>query len=421
MTGTAHPQRNAGVSPARVIDDLRELMRRTGDEHGAQRVAFTPTWREARAFLTEQLAEIGIEPQQDQVGNLWATLPGASADALLIGGHLDSVPNGGWLDGALNIMAGLEIVRRLAAIPERPITVELVDWADEEGARFAGRSTFGSGVAAGIWDPLELADLTDADGITLRDATAAFGIDLASARESQQRLAGARAYLELHIEQGPVLEDLGLPLAAVTGTIGVERHTLTVTGQAAHAGATAMDRRRDAFLAAARLALNVRSTAKAEGGFGTCGQVALVPGIPTAVAGRATMSVDLRHESQAVLSRMLASATSAADRIRAEEQVDAEWAPSFQVPATSFHPELVALARECVTAFTGDAHEMPSATLHDATRVAQSGIPTAMVFVQSLGGLSHAKEEDTRVEHLELAIRALDSLVDRTIEWVVSR
>src|SRR3954464_11767060 len=197
------------LDPARTVAELRELQELTGDENGAQRVAWTETWERARAWLRDRCAFAGEEI--DEAGNQWFTLAGESDRALLIGGHIDSVPNGGWLDGCLNVMAGVEVLRRIAEEGTPPMTVRLVNWADEEGARF-GRSLFGSSAAAGsMSDQDELRERRDADGISLPDALAANGVGLDRAVEARAQLDSAAAYLELHIEQGPVLEGLGLP------------------------------------------------------------------------------------------------------------------------------------------------------------------------------------------------------------------
>src|SRR3989440_8321839 len=250
------------LSPSRTVADLRELQELTGDENGAQRVAWTDTWQRAREWLRGKLDGVGAEETIDAAGNQWSTLAGYSERALLIGGHIDSVPNGGWLDGALNVMAGAEVLRRLAEAGEPAVTVRLVNWADEEGARF-GRSLFGSSAAAGsMADQEELRQRRDADGVALPDAIARFDVDLDSAAGARGELENAAAYLELHIEQGPVLESLDLPLGVVLGTFGVERHQVTFRGQAAHAGSTPMDKRRDALAGAARLELEIREIAK---------------------------------------------------------------------------------------------------------------------------------------------------------------
>src|SRR3954452_9178318 len=226
------------LDPKRTVQELRELQELTGDADGAQRVAWTGTWERARQFLRERVAETGATEEIDAAGNQWFTLPGASEKALLIGGHMDSVPNGGWLDGCLNVVAGVEVLRRIAEDGTPPLTVRLVSWADEEGARF-GRSLFGSSAEAGsMADEDELRAKVDADGIALPDAVSQHGVDLDRALEARAQLENAAAYLELHIEQGPVLESMDLPLGVVLGTFGVERHLVTFRGQAAHAGST---------------------------------------------------------------------------------------------------------------------------------------------------------------------------------------
>src|SRR5438445_4737277 len=184
----------------------------------------------------------------DEAGNLWATLRGQAENALLIGGHMDSVPNGGWLDGCLNVLAGVETLRRINAQynGKPPITVRLVDWADEEGARF-GKSLFGSSACSGNLNMDEARELMDKQNIRLPDALKEVGVDFERVKESGKELTTAAAYLELHIEQGPVLLDLDLPLGAVLGTFGVERHAITFHGHAAHSGSTPINRCKAAF------------------------------------------------------------------------------------------------------------------------------------------------------------------------------
>ncbi|MBA3843646.1 MAG: hydantoinase/carbamoylase family amidase, partial [Actinobacteria bacterium] len=285
------------LDPARVVADLQELKELTGDADGAQRVAWTDTWQRARQFLREQVQGTGAVEQIDEAGNQWFTLAGASERTLIIGGHLDSVPNGGWLDGCLNVLAGVEVLRRIAAEGEPPVTIRLVSWADEEGARF-GRSLFGSSAAAGsMRDQDELRSLTDRDGVALPDALHAYDVELDGALAARAQLEHAAAYLELHIEQGPVLESLDLPLGVVLGTFGVERSRFTWRGQAAHAGSTPMDKRRDALAGAAKLALAIRDIAAEVGGGAVCtsGGVVTRPGIVTSVVETAEQLLDQRH------------------------------------------------------------------------------------------------------------------------------
>jgi N-carbamoyl-L-amino-acid hydrolase len=274
---------HAVLDPARTVAELRELRELTGDDDGAQRVAWSETWARAREWLRGKLDGLPVEEEVDEAANQWFTLRGAADRAVLIGGHIDSVPNGGWLDGCLNVLAGVEVLRRIAADGRPPVTVRLVNWADEEGARF-GRSLFGSSAAAGsMADQDELRGRHDSEGRVLPDVVGEHGVDLDRATDARRQLEGAAAYLELHIEQGPVLESLDLPLGVVLGTFGVERHQVTFRGQAAHAGSTPMDKRRDALAGAARLELEIREIAKrtGEGAVCTMGGVVTRHGIVT--------------------------------------------------------------------------------------------------------------------------------------------
>lgn len=409
------------LDPGRTVAELRELRELTGDQDGAQRVAWTDTWALARRFLRARLAELPVSVEQDEAGNLWATLRGQSERELLIGGHLDSVPGGGWLDGCLNTLAGLEVLRRIHADGEPPVTVRLVDWADEEGARF-GRSLFGSSAAAGTLEPELVKDLTDRDGIRLQDAAAAHGVDVFRAGEARRGLRNAAAYLELHIEQGPVLERLGLPLGVVLGTKGVERHAIRFVGEAAHSGATPMDARRDALGAAAKLALEVREIARRRpDAVCTVGRVTTEPGIVTAVVGRCDLTLDQRDLDADTLADMLREAREASERFARDENVDVRWSRLWQIEPIPFHPDLIRLAEQAVAEVAGVAHRLPSGPLHDAAEVARAGVPTAMLFVQSLRGISHNKIEDTRTDHLELSVRALDRLATRTTDWILAQ
>src|SRR6266853_3280662 len=337
-------------NPQRTIAELKELRALTGDANGAQRVAFTPVWAKARAWLREKVAQLPVEIHTDAAGNFWATLRGASEKSLLIGGHIDSVPNGGWLDGCLNTLAGLEIVRRIHAQFEGrpPVTVRLVDWADEEGARF-GKSLFGSSACSGNLDMDEARGLVDRDGVRLPAALRAHGIEFEKVKQAGCELANAAAYLELHIEQGPVLLDLDLPLGAVLGTFGVERHAITFRGQAAHSGSTPMNRRRDAFLAAAKMSPEIYRIAERSGqGVCTIGSCTTKPGIVTSVVEECRITLDQRHLDSAALARMLADARVASERFATEGNVEAVWDRLWQIAPRPFHDELIALCDEAI-------------------------------------------------------------------------
>jgi hydantoinase/carbamoylase family amidase len=406
------------LEPSRTVAELKELRELTGDENGAQRVAWTETWEQARAWLRAKVAATGAVEEIDEAGNQWFTLPGASERELVLGGHIDSVPNGGWLDGCLNVLAALEVLRRLAEEGIPPLTVRVVNWADEEGARF-GRSLFGSSAAGGSMDDQdELRRRRDADGIALPDALAEHGVELDRALEARSRLANAAAYLELHIEQGPVLESLDLPLGVVLGTFGVERHLVTWRGQAAHSGSTPMDQRRDALAGAAKLALEIRPIAAEVGDGAVCtsGGVVCKPGIVTSVVETAEQLLDQRHLDPDKLARLLELAQEASERFAAEEEIEVEWQRLWGIEPIPFDDRLIGLAEESIREVSGSSHRLPSGPLHDAAEVARAGIPTVMLFVQSLRGLSHTRLEDTKEEHLELAVRALDRLTTKALE-----
>jgi N-carbamoyl-L-amino-acid hydrolase len=408
------------LDPATTVAELKELRELTGDDAGAQRVAWTETWERARAWLRDKVEPTGAEHEIDAAGNQWFTLRGESERTVLIGGHMDSVPNGGWLDGCLNVLAGVEVLRRIAEEGTPPVTVRLVDWADEEGARF-GRSLFGSSAAAGsMADQDELRALRDADGTSLPDALAAHGVDLDRALEARSQLDTAAAYLELHIEQGPVLESLDLPLGVVLGTFGVERHRITWRGQAAHAGSTPMAERRDALAGAAKLALAIRDVAARVGDGAVCtsGGVVCRPGIVTSVVETAEQLLDQRHLDASKLAELLTQAKEASERFANEERIDVEWERIWAIEPILFDNTLVRFAEEAILEVTPTAHRLPSGPLHDAAEVARAGVPTVMLFVQSLRGLSHTRLEDTKEEHLELSVAALDGLARRTIDWV---
>ncbi|WP_263409676.1 Zn-dependent hydrolase [Terriglobus tenax] len=410
------------IDPKRMVADLNELRALTGDSNGAQRVAWTPVWLKAREWFYGKLKSLPVTQHLDAAGNNWVTLKGRSEKALVLGSHLDSVPNGGWLDGCLGVLCGLEVLRALSEDHDGnpPFTVKLVDWADEEGARF-GRSLFGSSAFAGTQSIEADRVRTDRDGVTLEAALRQCGVEVEKVGDASVERANLAAYLELHIEQGPVLERLGLPLGVVLGTKGVERHAMTFHGQEAHSGSTPMGDRRDALAAAAKLALEIRSIAgKHPDAVCTMGSVKTFPGIVTAVVGRCEATLDQRDLDAGVLAQMYAEAKSASERFAAEEKCTVEWSRIWSIEPIPFHPELVNLCDEAVREVAGTSHRLPSGPLHDAAEVARLGIPTVMMFVQSLHGISHNKIEDTKVEHLELACLAFDRLARKTLAWMAS-
>ena len=266
--------------------------------------------------------------------------------------------------------------------------------------------------------PDDVRDLTDKDGVRLADAARAHGVEMHLALEARFELQKAKAYLELHIEQGPVLESLGLPMGVVLGTFGVERHRITFTGQAAHSGSTPMAHRKDALAGVSRLHQAVREIAVKHGGVCTVGSVKTAPGIVTAVVGEAVMTLDQRHLDAAKLAAMYADAKAASEAIAEEEKIEVAWKPIWRIRPFPFHPKLIELGDAAVREVCGTSHRLPSGPLHDAAEVCRAGVPTVMLFVQSLHGISHNKIEDTKEEHLLLSVAALDRLTDQTIAWI---
>lgn len=411
------------INPKKVLRNLDELQALTANEAGAQRVAWTPMWLKARAWFEEKLKGLPVEHHFDAAGNRWVKLRGHSEKALVLGSHLDSVPNGGWLDGCLGVLAGLEILTGFAMKyrGKPPCTIRLVDWADEEGARF-GRSLFGSSAFAGTHTIEADRVRTDRDGITLEAALRTCGVEVARIGEASSERKNLAAYLELHIEQGPILEKLGKPLGVVQGTKGVERWSISFHGQEAHSGSTPMQARRDALAAAAKLALEIRPIArKHPQSVATMGSVKTFPGIVTAVVGRCEATLDMRDLDAQVLAGMLREAKEVSERFAKEEGCTVEWSKIWSIEPIPFHPGLIKLCEQAVVEAAGTSEQLPSGPLHDAAEVARLGVPTVMMFVQSLNGLSHNRAEDTDRRHLEQAVTAFSRLAEKTMEWIQSK
>jgi hydantoinase/carbamoylase family amidase len=397
----------------RVLADLRELADLTGGPGGARRVAWTDEWAKARDFLRSRLDELPVEVSMDQAGNIWADLPGEADGFVIVGSHVDSVPAGGWLDGALGIFTAVEALRQQADGGRPAVGLRLVDWADEEGARF-GRSLFGSSACAGTLEIDQVRGLRDRDGERLEDVVARYDVELDRVHESGERLRGARAYIEAHIEQGPVLESRGEPAATVLGTFGVERHEAVFTGQTAHAGATPMGLRRDTFSATAQAALAIREVGFRHDGVCTVGRATSEPGVITAVPGRTEMLLDQRHLDPDELAAMLSEARAACERAAEDHGCEVELKHVWSIPPIPFDDRLIAMARKAVVDAGGKDTAIPSGPLHDAAEMARL-VPTVMIFSSSSPPVSHTKEEDTPEADLRVAIEAYGGTVEAMV------
>jgi hydantoinase/carbamoylase family amidase len=385
----------------RVLSDLRDLAALTSNERGAQRVAFTPAWTRAREWLRARLAQLPVEVVEDGARNLWVRLAGERDPPVAVGSHLDSVPDGGWLDGALGVVAGLELLRAAGPAPTRSLL--LVDWADEEG-RF-GPSLVGSTAVFGTID-LE----------ALRAGGAGAVLDLDAVATAHLRRPDMAAYLELHIEQGPVLEAAGVPVAAVRGTYGVRRGRLCFRGRAAHAGATPLDARHDPVAAAARFVLGAREAARRVGGLVTVGVLEALPPTPTAVAATCRLTFDARHAELDPLERLRAELLRAARDAADAERVALASETLWRIDPIAFDATLVGHVEQAAAALGARHPALLSGPLHDAAQPAQAGIPAAMVFVRSRDGISHSAEEDSDSEDIRAGVRVLAAAVARAMD-----
>jgi len=390
------------VDRDRLRGDL-EALGRIGahPEGGVTRLAFTDEDARAREWIRARMEEAGLEVRSDPAANLFGRREGRQPDApvLLAGSHLDTVPRGGIFDGALGVLAALEAVRTLddeGTDLRHP--VEIVVWSDEEGIRF-GPGVFGSrAFAVGIGAP-EL-ERTDEGGTTVARALEAFGGDPGALDGPLCEPGGFAAYLELHVEQGPVLERSGIPVGVVEGIVGIGRWRVTLRGAANHAGTTPMAERRDAVVAAGRLAARARDLIRATPGdpVGNVGWIRAEPGAANVVAGRATLPVELRALDLDVVERLAERIEDAAREIGEEEGVEVEVRQTGRVPPALTHPALRDALDRAAEEAGIHARRMPSGAGHDAQAVVRAGIPTGMLFVPSRDGISHAPGEWTEWE-----------------------
>lgn len=403
----------------RIIEDLKELAQLTSDHNGAQRVAWTPIWRKSREWFKEKAEALGAQVTQDTAGNVWTKLEGKSKKGIIIGSHLDSVPNGGWLDGALGVLSGLEVIRYFVEnneIPEK--TLYVVDWADEEGARY-GYSCLGSSAASGTLNIAEFKNRVDSSGTLFEEAIAQYGVSLdglsLASKAFKEKLEDLEAYLEFHIEQGPVLEQNGKVAASVYGAAGVERHYIDFIGQSAHAGSFPIKMRQDAFLAAAQSALAFRELALKYSAVCTVGSISVTPDVVTIVPGSCTISLDMRTIDKKDLQKMLEEAKDITNQAAETFGCRVSWRKIYSVAPQLFDDNLVELGKKAVEETTGEPTCMYSGPLHDAVEMAKH-LPTVMVFVMSKDGISHAKEEDTPENELNLGIQAYLRLIDKVLQ-----
>jgi N-carbamoyl-L-amino-acid hydrolase len=373
---------------------------------GVRRLTLTDVDKRGRDRFRAECEAAGLTVRVDAIGNMFARRPGRDPNRLpvLFGSHLDSQPSGGKFDGALGVLAGLEVMRSLndlGIVTEAP--VELVNWTDEEGSRF-GHSLMGSGVWSGVYPLDKVYALTDLDGVTVRSALDGIGYH----GEQPAAAFPADAYFELHIEQGPILEREEKRIGIVTGAQAQVWYDAVTIGQDSHAGTTPPSTRKDALVAAARIIdlVDRMMRARGEDGRGTVGQLVVLPNSRNVVPGEVRFSVEFRHPSDAEVDRLDAEFPPAAEAIARDCDVALRLTTLFKIPAQPFDPVCVDLVRQGAARLGYSAREIVSGAGHDAVYVARH-VPTAMIFTPCKDGLSHNEAESIQPEEAEAGCQVL--------------
>jgi N-carbamoyl-L-amino-acid hydrolase len=403
---------NQRIDGARLWDTLMKIAEIGGTpKGGVKRITLTETDRRGRELFGAWCEEVGLQVRYDSMGNMFARREGRDPSRLpvLFGSHLDSQPTGGKFDGALGVIAGLEVMRTLhdlEIVTEAPL--ELVNWTDEEGTRF-GRAMMGSGVWAGLFKEADVKALKDEDGVTVGAALAEIGYE----GSIPAAHFPADALFELHIEQGPILEAEDKKIGIVTGAQAQIWYEAIVTGQDSHAGTTPPVARRDALLTAARIIELVNTTMRAQGdkhiadpGRGTVGRLYVMPNSPNVIPGEVRFTVDFRNPDDSRIAEISEYFPQQAEAIARENGCTLVLKPVFRVPAQPFDAQCVALVRQAVEKLGFSAREMVSGAGHDAVHTARV-IPTAMIFTPCKDGLSHNEEESILPEEAEAGTQVL--------------
>jgi allantoate deiminase len=419
MTATGQPAASSGPLSNRprlgdVIVERIEALAAITDEPGqVKRLYLSPAHKRSIPLVSDWMREAGMAVRVDAVGTIAGRYEGATPDApvLLLGSHIDTVRNAGKYDGTLGVLAAIAAVDRLHSAGRRlPFAIEVLAFGDEEGVRFTGTLT-GSRAIAGRFDPRVL-DEIGSDGITRRQALAEFGCDVTQIESEARDPANVVGYLEVHIEQGPVLEAEDRPVAVVTAINGASRGTVTVTGMAGHAGTVPMALRRDAMAAAAEMILAVERHAAAEGGLvATVGVLDIADCAANAVPGRVTFSLDIRSPSDDQRRSALAALQADFDAIAAKRSVTVQTAISYDAPSAPSDPKLTSALSRAIAAAGYAVRDLPSGAGHDAMAF-KDRIPFAMLFVRCRDGLSHHPDEYATPGDIDIAARILADCVE---------
>lgn len=395
----------------RAIAECRRIATMSEEPDRTTRRFLTPPVRAVHALLRERMEALGMTVSVDAVGNLrglWQP-QGSRGRRLILGSHIDTVPNAGAFDGILGITLALECAE-IAQDLKLPLPIEIIAFSEEEGVRF-GTPFIGSRAVAGRFDPA-LLELKDIEGVTMADTIRAFELDPGEIGKAALG-ENALGFFEIHIEQGPVLEAEGLQIAAVTAIVGQTRHTLTWTGHANHAGTTPMHLRRDALAGAAEWIVAVESLAqRTEGLVATVGHVDVEPNAGNVIAGAVKVSLDVRHANDVARKMAVESLLTLAEAIAARRGLVLQCVRQMDQPAVPMDERLTAFLAEAMEAVGLPGKRMPSGAGHDAMVMA-ARLPTAMLFLRSPGGLSHHPDEAVLEEDVTAALNVCRKFIER--------
>jgi allantoate deiminase len=394
-----------------VIARCRRLASFSEDANGTRRTFLSPAMHRVHREVAGWLEPLGVTVRIDAAGNLRGLYPAldVARPRLLVGSHLDTVPNAGAYDGVLGVVLAVALLEGLRG-RKLPYAIEVVGFSDEEGVRF-GTPFIGSRTLVGRLDE-DLLGVVDGEGVSVRKAIEEFGLKPA---EIEQAVVedNVHGYVEFHIEQGPVLEKLGFPLAVVDAIAGQSRMEFTFVGRANHAGTTPMDLRCDAIAAAAEWITAVESIGQAVPGLvATVGSVRAEPGATNVIAGKTSLSLDVRHAADEVRLRAVQHCMDQAEQIALRRKLSAHWKTLMNQPAVAMDPFLSRQIEEAISKTGSKPHRMISGAGHDAMVLAEK-IPVAMIFLRTPGGISHAPEESVAVEDIAKAIECGLHLLDQ--------
>jgi allantoate deiminase len=395
-----------------------ELLAGHSEEPGRLTRRFgTKALAEAGEAVADWMRAAGMSVRRDAIGNVIGRSEGADpgAPALVLGSHIDTVPDAGRYDGILGVLAGIAVAERLRErTDELPFALEVVAFADEEGSRF-GTAFLGSSMFAGSFDPAALARV-DADGVSLEEAIREFGGDPTELDGADAAPGSVVGYAELHIEQGPALEQLGLPIGVVSGIAGQTRAALRFTGRPGHAGTVPMELRGDALAAAAQMVVEVEALARDTPGLvATVGDLTVLPGAPNVIAGQTDLVVDVRHPEDVDRIWAVARLRERAAEIAAARGIESEWEPLHEQAAVRCDPGLTGRMFQALEDVGVQPNSLASGAGHDAAAMAQV-VPVAMLFVRCAGGVSHHPDESVSAADVAIAVDALTRFVELVAE-----